>query len=417
MTPPTARHDRGDHEAPAADRRTDVAVLLPHLHTGGAELSMLRIARGLAERRLAVDIVPFGCGGELVRLGSARLRPLGEADTSTLRVFPKLVRYLREAGPRAVVSGQPHLNIALLAAAKLARTDLHTVLIEHAPLRSQIDFEGGWRYRILPLLVPLAYRGADHVVAVSEGVRSQLASLLPGRRIALVRNPVLPANLPDLLAAPADHPWLGDGGPPVVMGIGRLAPEKDFPTLVRAVAHLNRRRPVRLMILGEGRERGRIEAVAAEAGIADRVMLPGVKRNVFASLARAAVFALSSRFEGFGNVLVEALAAGLPVVSTDCPVGPREILQGGRFGRLVPMGDAGGMAVALDAALDAAGPPPGTDAYVRQFSVEESVDRYLALITEPSRLPERNAPLRLARSGAKPRPGRETDRGLARKDG
>ena len=390
-----------DKEASIATRRTDVAILLPHLHTGGAELSMLRIARELAERRFAVDVVPFRCGGDLAKLDKARLRPLGGQKGSTLGVFPKLVRYLRAARPRVVVSGQPHLNIALLAATKLLRADLRTVLIEHAPLRTQIDFEGGWRYRALPILVPLAYRAADHVVAVSEGVRDQLASLLPGKPIALVRNPILPVDLPDLLAAPASHPWLTDGGPPIVMGIGRLAPEKDFPTLVRAIAELNGRRPVRLMVLGEGIERQRIEAAAAEANIADQVALPGATHNVFAFLAHAEAFALASHFEGFGNVLVEALAAGLPVVSTDCPVGPREILQNGRFGRLVSMGDATEMASALDQALDAAGPPPGLDAYVRQFSVEASVDGYLALIMESLPSPKPNAPVQLVRLGAK----------------
>ena len=171
--------------------------------------------------------------------------------------------------------------------------------------------------------MPLLYRRADRVVGVSRGICDELRRTVGGKAIELIHNPVVPDTVATLAAAPVEHPWLQDRAVPVVMGVGRLAPEKDFPGLVRAAAAVGRERPLRLMILGEGPERGRIEATAREVGFAQHLALPGRVDNVLAHLSRAGVFALSLRFEGFGNALVEAMACGTPVVATDCPVGPR----------------------------------------------------------------------------------------------
>lgn len=374
---PTSRPAGGPTGAP------DVAFLLPQLCVGGAELSMLRVARGLARHGLAVEMVAAQSSGGPAPLPGEGLPPVVELKArSTLQALPGLVRYLRRTRPRVVVCGQPHLNIVTLAACRVARAGTRTVFVEHAPPRSEIRFQGGWRYHALHVLVPAVYPAADRLVAVSRGVRDELAALVPGSDPLLIHNPVLPDELPRLAAEPAGHPWLGDGGPPVVVGVGRLSPEKDFPTLVGALGLLRRRgRPARLLVLGEGADRGRIEAAAAEQGVADLVSLPGASPNVFAHLSRAAAFASASLFEGFGNVLVEALACGLPVVSTDCPVGPREILEGGRFGRLVPPGDPAALATGLEATLaDGRRQPEGAREHAARFSVQASVDRYLALV-------------------------------------
>jgi glycosyltransferase involved in cell wall biosynthesis len=372
----------GPPSRPAARQEgVDVAVLLPHLEVGGAELSMLRVAQGLAGHGLAVDLLtPRARGGLLDGLGPG-LRLVTLQGGSTGRATPDLARYLARRHPAVLISGQPHLNIAAVAACALAGGRTRVALIEHAPLSHEIACYGGWRYRALTRLVPPAYRRADAVVAVSGGVREELRRLVPGLEPEVIANPVLPDALALLQAAPAGHPWLDDGGPPVVASVGRLAPEKDFPALVQALSLVVRHRPARLLILGEGPERERILATAASLGVADRVALPGRAANVFAPLSRAKVFALASRFEGFGNVLVEALACRLPVVSTDCPVGPREILAHGRFGRLVPPGDAPGLAAAILAALEAPASPPGLEEHLRPFTLQASVADYLGLVT------------------------------------
>lgn len=366
---------------PGPSSTVDAAILLPHLEVGGAELSMLRIARGLAEEHgLAVDLLtPRPWGGLRDALGP-RVRLVALRGGSTSRALPCLTGYLARLRPGVLISGQPHLNIAAAAACALAGGRTALVLIEHAPLAHEVACYGGWRYHSLRHLVPPVYRRAAAVVAISNGVGEGLRRLVPGLVPEVIPNPVLPEDLARLKAAPAGHPWLGDGGPPVIASVGRLAVEKDYPTLVRAFALVARRRPARLLLLGEGPDRGRIMATAAAEGVADLVALPGRAANVFAPLSRAQAFALASRFEGFGNVLVEALACGLPVVSTDCPVGPREILADGRFGRLVPPGDAPVMAAALLAALAEPAPPPGLAAHLGRFTVRASVADYLGLI-------------------------------------
>lgn len=214
-----------------------------------------------------------------------------------------------------------------------------------------------WRQRHLPVLAARYYREADAIVAVSEDARAR---------------------------APLDHPWFMPGEPPVVLGAGRLGRQKDFPTLIRAFSLLRAGRRARLVILGGAREERRtaaeiaeLSALARSLGVADDVALPGPEANPFRFMARSAVFALSSAWEGFGNVLVEALACGCPVVSTDCPSGPAEILDGGRYGRLTPVGDASALA---DAMTEAVVSIPDRDLLrcrAQDFTVERSVDGYL----------------------------------------
>ena len=205
-------------------------------------------------------------------------------------------------------------------------------------------------------------RRADRVLCVSSGVAEDLQELcsLPPDKLAVLPNPVITEDLPLLAAAPVDHPWLAaDAAIPVVIGIGRLATSKNFPLLLQAFARVRKQRPTRLLVLGEGRQRARLLALSHRLSIASDVDLPGFVSNPYAYLARAAAFVLSSNVEGSPNALVEALACGCPVVATDCPSGPREILQGGRLGRLVPLGDPRAMAEAILATLD--GPRPGAD--------------------------------------------------------
>jgi glycosyltransferase involved in cell wall biosynthesis len=182
---------------------------------------------------------------------------------------------------------------------------------------------------------------------------------------------------------PVSHPWFTPGQPPVILGVGRLTPQKDFPTLLRAFALVRRQRPARLVIVGEGRTEAKeaLLRLAIELGCPDDVSLPGFTHNPFCFMANASVFVLSSLHEGLPGVLIQALACGVPVVSTDCPSGPREILEGGRHGRLVALGDFAAMADAITEALERPGDGAARMARGRQFSVERAVDRYLGLLS------------------------------------
>jgi glycosyltransferase involved in cell wall biosynthesis len=223
------------------------------------------------------------------------------------------------------------------------------------------------------------YPRAHGVIAVSKGVAEDVARIarVPLDRIHVVPNPVIPLELPDLAASPVDHPWLAAPGPPVILGVGGLRRSKDFPTLLRAFARLREKRAIRLVILGEGRQRPRLEVLAAKLGVREDVSLPGFVANPYAYMARARLFVLSSLWEGSPNVVVEAMAVGTPVVSTDCRSGPREILQDGRYGPLVPVGDVDAMAGAMAATLDTPPSRQTLKAAVAPYTIYLSTKRYL----------------------------------------
>jgi glycosyltransferase involved in cell wall biosynthesis len=234
--------------------------------------------------------------------------------------------------------------------------------------------------RVAPMR--LFYPAVDKVVCVSQGVEADTALLtgLPAGRLTVIRNPVVTPRLAELAAEPVDHPWAADASVPLILGAGRLTEQKDFPTLVRAFAALRSRRPARLVILGEGRLRGRLTAQAEELGVAADMALPGFTPNPYAWMARASLFVLSSAWEGSPNVLTEALALGLPCVATDCPSGPRELLADGRYGPLVPVGDAAALAEAMIRTLEAPLPPDELKAAVAEYSRDAAAAGYLAAL-------------------------------------
>jgi glycosyltransferase involved in cell wall biosynthesis len=219
------------------------------------------------------------------------------------------------------------------------------------------------------------------VVAVSRGAADDFArsSGFPRDRVEVVYNPVITPETAALAREAPDHPWLIPGQPPVILGVGRLTPQKDFPTLLRAFAEVRRRRAARLIILGEGEDRANLLALAGALGVVDDVALPGFQRNALSYMAHSAVFVLSSAWEGLPTVLIEALAAGTRVVSTDCPSGPREILQEGRLGALVPVGDSSALAGAILEALERPASGVSPDA-LDSFTRDTAVDHYLRLI-------------------------------------
>lgn len=397
-----------------------LGLFIASLAGGGLERTMLALAAGLAARGHAVTLLPCRCEGRLANLlpPGPVLQPLERrsalagrvaalwADRSALlpllrpfllvRKPPGPVPYLRSLAdwlrrerPDGLIACMPQENLVALMARDLAGTSTRVLLTEHNTLSAIVRRARSAGHRELPPLIGHAYRRADAVVAVSTGVADDLAATsgLPRGMIHVIHNPAVPADVARRAAEPVEHPWLQPGQPPVVLGVGRLAPQKDFALLLRAFALLPREQPARLVILGEGpdpqataKRRAQLEALAQKLGIADRLALPGHTENPFAWMARASVFVLSSTHEGFGNVLPEAMACGCPVVSTDCPSGPAEILENGRWGRLVPVGDAVAMAEAIQATLAAPPDPADLRRRAAAFHLDAAVDRYEALL-------------------------------------
>jgi glycosyltransferase involved in cell wall biosynthesis len=345
---------------------------------------MLRLAQGLTQRGGKVTFVVHRADAiPPVFASPARVVSL-DVDRS-LTAVPGLVRELRRSRPDVLVSAFSHNNVLAVLAGMLSRTGVSVVLTEHTPVSLHVQMVGGLRYRTLPWLLPLVYRRAASIVAVAGGVRDDLRRLLaPGAPpIQVIHNPVLPANWRDLAREPVDHPWLNDPGLRTVLSVARLSPEKNLPALLRAFARVKASLPqARLLVVGDGPQRPALEALIAAMGLTGAAAIVGWVNNPFAYMQRARVLVLSSDVEGFGNVLVEAMACGTPVVSTDCPYGPGEVLGGGAYGDLVPVGDEQALTEAILRALDgAAGPPAPAGARERalEFTVERSAAQYLEL--------------------------------------
>jgi glycosyltransferase involved in cell wall biosynthesis len=296
-----------------------------------------------------------------------------------------------------------HANLIAIWAAKLAGGVAPLIVTEHNTLSQETQRQRRLVGMVWPRLLRTFYPWATTIVAVSRGAADDLARTagLPRDRIEVVYNPVITPAMLALARQAPDHPWLAPGQPPVILGVGRLTGQKDFSTLVRAFAEVRRRRPARLIILGEGPDRTAIEAQARELGVADDVALPGFQENALAYMAGSAVFVLSSAWEGLPTVLIEALAAGTQVVSTDCPSGPREILQDGRLGALVSVGDAAALAAATLEALERPADAIPTDALL-PFTRDASVDHYLRVIEKAAPAPGHRLPASGAQSGRAP---------------
>jgi glycosyltransferase involved in cell wall biosynthesis len=398
-----------------------IALFMPSLGGGGVERVMLNLAGAFIERGSRVDLVVYRAEGpyqdrlpaqlNLVALraalpGWARLLILA-ADPKGLqpllrpvllplkgvkqfRYLPDLARYLRREHPQVLLSALTKPNLMAVWARRLAGAPTRLVISEHSTLSPNISLprrKWKWRWRFFPSLGQRVYPGADAIIAVSNGVADDLAqsASIPRERITTIYNPIVSPTLLSQSKAPLDHPWFQPSAPPVVLGVGRLCEQKDFPTLLRAFARVRAQQEAHLMVLGEAdakrvKLRTDLMALATQLGIADDVVLPGFVANPLAYMARAAVFVLSSTWEGLPSVLIEALACGCPVVSTDCPSGPAEILENGKYGPLVPVGDD--MALA-DAILSVLNTPPDRDqlrARSAMFTVDYAAEQYLEVL-------------------------------------
>lgn len=365
-----------------------LAIFLPSLRGGGAERVAVTLVNGMAKQGVAVDLVLAQAVGPYLPDVAPEVRIIDLQARRVIKSLWPLVRYLRRERPTATLSFMTHANVVAVLAHRLVGRPGRLVVSERSTISIEAQRTKGWSDRILYAMVPWAYRLADSMTAVSDAAARDLERFarLPEGRVQAIYNPFDLVSIERLAAEPLAHPWFAAGQPPVVLAIGRLTEQKDFPTLLRAFSLVRQKRKVRLLILGEGELHGELEELASQLGLTDDdVLLPGFVANPFAYLVRCAVFVLSSRWEGLPGVLIEALACGAPVVATDCPSGPREILEGGRWGRLVPVGDVEAMAQAIDTVLDTPRERlPDGRKRVADFSMEKAVGAYLPILGHPA---------------------------------
>jgi glycosyltransferase involved in cell wall biosynthesis len=353
-----------------------IAIVVPDLRGGGAERVVLASASDLAQKGHAVDIVLLGDGGELLELVPDTVRVISLKASRFRRSLPGLVRYLRTQKPDVVHAVMWPVTVIAVAAHRIAQSGAKLVVSDQNALSQQIP--KGFQRKLLRWTARIAYPRADVRIQCSKGAAEDLARLsgLPLDAFEVIYNPISP---PDEVSGTVAIKRLWKGGRPRLITVGSFKAQKNHALLLRAFARVDNKSAT-LLILGEGELRSKLERLAAELGIADRVIMPGFAVDPWPYLASAEIFVLSSDYEGFPLVLAEAMYAGLKIVSTDCISGPNEMLDGGRYGRLVPCRDEVALAEAIKATIDDAPQPERMRARAKEMAGPGMVERYSELL-------------------------------------
>lgn len=373
----------------------DIALFMRSLKGGGAERVTANIAAGLARSGLKVDLVMVTATGQylsdlpegvnIVDLGVYPCQQLGPLQLPTgfqaFRSLIKLTQYLKQQQPRVLLSATHFLNEVAVLARRMAGVSTRVIVAEHTTLSIEAQHAEPRSAKLIPLTARLTYPLADGIVAVSKGVAQDLSDHagLDTKLIQVLYNPVVTQQLYQKAKHSPNHPWLADKVVPVVVASGRFVQQKDFSILLRAFAQLPQ--PVRLIMLGDGPEREALATLTQSLGIESQVDFPGFVTNPYAYMARADMFVSSSAWEGLPTVLIEALALKLPVVATDCPSGPAEILNYGKYGHLVPVKDVSALAAAMSQVL-AGDHKVVPQAHIDQFTSRAAIARYITFFQQ-----------------------------------
>jgi glycosyltransferase involved in cell wall biosynthesis len=363
-----------------------IVLFIPGFGDGGIERNFVYLANGLVQAGHRVSFLVSDPGGPFLDALDPRVsqdRLAGKSETARAE---RLRQWIETRQPDAVLTGQSDDHrIAARVRRQLGGSTacrfwafIGTPLLHIIEQRYHDGLTRGWqRFKASRLLADI-----PHLIANSPGVAADLACLTgrPLTDIAVLPNPTIPPHLATLAAAAVSHPWLQTRDIPVIIGIGRLSRAKDFPTLIRAFARVRQVRPCRLIIAGTGRQAAKLQQLTEKLNLAEAVDLIGFVANPYAWLARASVFVLSSRWEGCPNVLIEALATGTPVVATDCISGPATVLQDGRYGRLVAVGDDAALSAAILATLDDPLPAEVLRTAARPYHIENATRAFIHLL-------------------------------------
>lgn len=363
---------------------TDIAIFIPSLNGGGAEKIMVTLANAFSGRGYSVDLVMASATGPYLGDVSDSVRIVDLDAGRVIKALLPLARYLSREKPVAMLSAMGHSNIIAILARMLARASTRLVISERNTISIQYEQSHGIWQKLLYKLIPILYPKADAICGVSQSVSSDLERFanLPISAVITIYNPFDLHTISRLSAKPPDYLWFEDNKLPIILAIGRLTEQKGFFTLIQAFSILKRTHHARLLILGDGELRKNLESYLYDCGLSDNnVQMPGFVSNPFSYLARCRMFVLSSQWEGLPGVLIQAMACGAPVVSTNCMSGPDEILEGGRWGRLVPVGDVQALAKAMEEVLDLPREKlPDVRLRAQDFAQDKAVDAYLELL-------------------------------------
>jgi glycosyltransferase involved in cell wall biosynthesis len=357
-----------------------IAFFIPTLEYGGAERVILTLVNGIVERGYDVELVLANAIGPYLTEVDPQVKIINLSSSRSLFSIFGLIRYLKSSKPYVMVSALDNANLISVLAKFISNVNTKVIITQHSTLSSEKLVDRSFKGKIVRLLMRRLYPKANLIIGVSDGVSRDLKEQL-GLELNLdtVYNPVVGDRINHLQYEPVLCKWFDEGEPPVILSAGRLTEAKDFELLIKSFALIRKSRICRLVIVGDGPLNSKLIQLACELGVQEDLLLTGFQTNPFNWMKQASVFVVSSKFEGLSNVLIEAMACGQKVVSTDCPNGPFEILEGGKWGRLVPVGDEVGLALAIESTLDS-----NSDFDIREranfFSVDKSINRYLELI-------------------------------------
>jgi glycosyltransferase involved in cell wall biosynthesis len=362
-----------------------LAVFVATSGHSGVDRVITNLVGELAARDLRIDLLHIENHGPYIHPDSKNVRIINLGTSHVNTSLPPLVNYLRRVCPDALLCDKDRVNRLALCAKKLTAVPTRVVVRIGTTVSKNLERRSPWARWSQYMSMRWLYPWADSIIVPSHGAALDLArtTRLPEEKIKVLPSPVVNESLIQLAAELVDHPWFVPDGPRVILGVGELCARKDFATLIQAFAKVRRQQSSRLVILGEGRQRNRLTHLVRNLGLESDVSFPGFVTNPYAYMNKAAVFVLSSRCEGSPVVLMEALAVGLPVVSTDCPSGPREILQDGLLGPLVPVGDVDALGRAIISTL---GHPPDADllkSAAAPYSVAATATQYLVALGFP----------------------------------
>ncbi|MCA0197288.1 MAG: glycosyltransferase [Proteobacteria bacterium] len=362
-----------------------ICVLTARYSVSGVPLAQIRLANALRRRGACVDVL-FGNAG----IGSACTKEIeGLVDLRVRRTFlmlPAIMRYLRTERPDVVFSAEDHLNAITLLAAILTGSRSRICCSSRVTPLDTYGRGSILKRLVLKSLIGMVSRRAQLLTCVSEDMIDQYRGIFGDEGRVCVYNIIDPVLSGDLISENVDHPWFSDPGSRVVVAAGSLEPWKGFADLIRAITVTHD--DVKLMILGEGSQRSNLEELIGSLGLTDRVQLVGQVRNPLAYFSKARVFALSSHVEGMPNVLIEAMMCGCTPVSTNCPTGPRELLEGKDYGSLVPVEDWAALGRAINQGFENPAPYDWLMRIIEPFSEACVIERYQSLLDLRFPLPD-----------------------------
>ena len=363
-----------------------IAIFVATSGHSGVDSTMKNLIPAIARRGYLVDLLKVRKHGPELPVIPAGVRVIDLGSKHVYSAFFAVCRYLKEYRPEVMLADKDRVNRTALLAKKMTGVATRLVLSSGTTISVDLAGRGALERWMTRNSMGKLYPAADNLITISKGSADDLANYtgFPRERIEVVPAPVIPAALLTETRPRPAHPWFQPGEPPVILGVGKLAPGKDYATLIRAFASVRKDKKCRLVIIGKGKQEKELYALAAALGVRDDIDLPGFQPNAYDFMAHAALFVHTSLLEGLGFVIIEALAVGTPVVATDCPSGPREILQDGKYGLLVPVQDHEKLAEAILATLNHAHPAAFLKEAARPYEIELSATAHLAAMGLPA---------------------------------